>query len=149
MGKRVYRKKDKLEANLPSGRKGKHGGYVYLTHGKLPQHRRYIEAYLTGCRKGLIADISGGTEDELSTAQIILIDRAIGILGLLRCMEEHIKEKASVMDGEELSPCLRQSYLGYNNTLRLTLNLLGIDKTIPDTPSLKSYVKSEYGEEED
>jgi len=148
MSKRPTKKKDKLSASLPPGRRSAHGGYTYLTQGRLPAHRKYIEAYLTACREGLISDI-GGTEAELSTSQIILIDRAIGILGVLRCIEEHVRDKASVMAGEELTSCLRASYLGYNNTLRLTLNILGIDKRMPETPDLKTYIKSEYGDEED
>lgn len=141
-------KKAKLSTKLPPGRKPTHGGFAYLTQGRLPEHRKYIEAYLTACREGLIADI-GGTEEGLSTSQIILIDRAIGMLGVLRCIEEHVRDKASVMDGNDLAPSLRQSYLGYNNTLRLTLNLLGIEKRMPDTQDLKAYIKSEYGEEKE
>ncbi len=141
-------KKAKLSTKLPPGRKPTHGGFAYLTQGKLPEHRKYIESYLTACREGLVRDL-GETEEGLSTAQIILIDRAIGILGTLRCIEEHIKDKASVMQGNDLAPSLRHSYLGYNNTLRLTLNLLGIEKKVPEGPDLKEYIKSEYGEEEE
>ena len=148
MSKRPKPPKDKLSAALPSGRRSAHGGYTYLTQGKLPQHRKYIESYLTACRAGLIADI-GGTEEGLSTSQIILIDRAIGILGVLRCVEEFIRDKTSIMEGDDLTACLRHSYLSYNNTLRLTLLSLGIDKRMPETQDLKAYIKSEYGDEED
>ena len=141
-------KTSKKKGKPRRGRPPKHGGYSFLVKGELPENRKHIRNYLTACREGLIADIRG-TEAELSTSQIILVDRAIGILGVLRCIEEYIRDQSTVMEGKELAPSLRQSYLGYNNTLRLTLNILGIDKRMPDTPDLKSYIKSEYGEEKD
>lgn len=103
-----------------------HGGYSYLTTGALPEHRTNILGYLMAVRQGLIQDL-GPTEYDLSTAKIILIDRATTLTGILRCMEEHIRE-TSVMAGNELAPCLRNSYLAYNNTLRLTILSLGLDK---------------------
>lgn len=42
-------------------------------------------------------------------------------------MEEHVREH-SVFEGDELAPCLRASYLTYNNSLRLDLQTLGIDR---------------------
>ena len=66
------------------------------------------------------------TENDLSTAQIILIDRVTTKLGVIRCIEEHVRE-SSVMVGQELAPSLKASYLAYNNSVRLDLQALGIN----------------------
>jgi hypothetical protein len=104
----------------------KHGGYSYLTSGDLPETRTYILKYLIAVRQGLVRDL-GPCENDLSTAQIVLIDRVTTKLGVIRCVEEHIREN-SVMVGNDLAPSLKASYLAYNNSLRLDLQALGLDK---------------------
>lgn len=117
---------EKLEAKLPRGGQCQtHGGYSFLVHGRLPEHRTYIRRYLTACRQGLINDMGG--EENLSTAQAILIDRIISKLGCIRCIEEHTRE-GSVMVGQELAPALKCSYLAFSNSIRLDLQALGIDR---------------------
>ena len=126
-------KKKKKESR---GRPPKHGGYSLLTKGEVPENRRHIRRYLTSTREGLIKDL-GPTEDDLTAAQAILIDRIVTKLGVIRCMEEYIREN-TVMKGEDLSPCLGKSYLAYNNSIRLDLQALGIDKRVIDAgPTLE------------
>ena len=143
----MSRNKPKLSVNLEPGRKTKHGGYSYLVTGELPEDRKHVLKYLTAAREGLIQDL-GPTEQDLTAAQIVLIDRVITKLGVVRCMEEHIREGA-VMKGERLSPCLRESYLAYNNSIRLDLAALGLDKRVTPGQDLESYVNKNYGGEKD
>jgi hypothetical protein len=122
-----------------------HGGYSFLTTGELPEQRANILKYLIAVRQGLIQDL-GPIENDLSTAQIVLIDRITTKLGVIRCVEEHIRER-SVMVGDELAPCLKASYLAYNNSLRLDLQALGLDVKRTDTVlDLKEYAKGKYGD---
>ena len=107
-----------------------HGGYSFLSSGRLPEHRRYVLAYLTAAREQLIKDI-GGTETNLTAGQVILIDRVIAKLGILRCLEEHVRE-TSVMRGDHLAPSLSENYLAYSNSLRLDLLALGINQKQAD-----------------
>jgi len=117
----------RLEKTLNRGRpKLTHGGYSFLATGQLPEHRVYILRYLSAARQGLIEDI-GGQEKDLSTAQLILIDRIISKLGIIRCIEEHVREN-SIMEGNDLAPALKSSYISYNNSVRLTLQLLGLER---------------------
>jgi len=60
-------------------------------------------------------------------AQLILIDRLISLLGVIRLIEEKAKEDG-VFTGRNLAPSLRTSYIAYNNTVRLTLEKLGIER---------------------
>lgn len=113
---------------LHPDRRRKHGGYSFLTRGDLPEDRLYIERHLTGVRLGLIRDL-GGTEDDLTTAQIVLIDRIVSKLGVIRCIEEYIREN-TVMKGDRLSPSLSGSYLAYSNSIRLDLLALGLEKRV-------------------
>jgi len=123
----------------------KHGGYSYLTSGKLPETRIYILKYLMAVRQGLVRDL-GPTENDLSTAQIVLIDRVTTKLGVIRCVEEHIREN-SVMVGDDLAPSLKASYLAYNNSLRLDLQALGLEvKKANEFLDLKEYAEDKYGD---
>lgn len=124
-----------------------HGGYSYLTRGELPENRGHILKYLMAVRQGLIRDL-GPTEDDLSTAQIVLIDRVTTKIGVIRCVEEHIREN-SVMAGDDLAPSLKASYLAYNNSLRLDLQALGLDrKKVNEIVDLKEYAEQKYGKNE-
>lgn len=114
----------------PRKRSG-HGGYAYLTSGAIPETRQYVKKYLTNVREGLIRDI-GPTEKDLTTAQLILVDRIVSLLGIIRLIEEKAREDGVVFKGQDLTPSLRQSYISYNNTMRLTLRELGIDKRVGD-----------------
>jgi len=86
----------------------------------------------------------GPSEEDLSIAQRVLIDRIISKLGIIRCIEEHIREN-SVMRGHDLAPSLKASYLAYNNSIRLDLQALGIDKKKAGVLDLQTYVKEKYG----
>ncbi len=125
------------------GRPPKHGGYSLLVKGELPENRKHIKVYLTEVRSGLIQDL-GPEEKDLTTAQIVLIDRIVTKLGVIRCIEEYIREN-TVMTGNRLSPSLRESYLSYNNSIRLDLTALGIDKRKVEEEDLMSYVQKTYG----
>jgi len=138
----VYIKKKGKGAR--EGGKIKHGGFSFLAKGELPENRRYILRYLSAAREGLIHDL-GPTEDDLTTAQIIIIDRIVTKLGVIRCIEEHIREN-SIMIGHNLAPALGQNYISYNNSIRLDLERLGINKKQGDSvPDIQDYIKSEYG----
>ena len=141
---------EKSEKKKKKGRRGrppKTGGYSLLVRGgELPENRRYIAKWLTEIREGLIADL-GPLEKDLTTAQRVITGRIISKLGIIRCIEEHIRE-TSVMVGNELASSLQASYLAYNNSIRLDLMALGIDKRQAETLDLQAYVKERYGKGE-
>jgi len=111
--------------------KESHGGYSYLYRKKLPENRKEVLKYLIAVREGLIKDL-GDTEENLTTAQIVLIDRIISKLGCVRVMEEFVRERG-VLRGDELQPCLKKNYLAYNNLIRLDLQALGINHRRTET----------------
>ena len=129
------------------GRRAKaHGGYSYLTKGELPENRTYILKYLMAVRQGIIRDL-GPNENDLSTAQIVLIDRITTKLGVIRCVEEYIREN-SVMMGNDLAPSLKASYLAYNNSLRLDLQALGLNKKSEEVLTPYEIVEKEKKQKE-
>lgn len=67
----------------------------------------------------------------MSTQELILIDRCVSILGVLRCIEEFCKEKG-VFKGDELQPSLGKHYISYTNSLKQILSLLGIESRAED-----------------
>ena len=126
----MTKKESKLEKRLPKGRpKATHGGFSFLTTGKLPEHRVSLQRYLSACRNGLTEDLGG--EVNMSTQELILIDRCVSILGVLRCIEEFCKEKG-VFKGDELQPSLGKHYISYTNSLKQILSLLGIESRTED-----------------
>jgi len=126
MKKNQPQKREKKRPGRKLGTKVKHGAYSLIARGELPQKRRYLERFLGDVRQGLIKDL-GPNQESLTTAQLILIDRAVGKLGVIRCVEEFAKE-AGVIKGHELSPILKRNYLAWANSLRLDLQALGIDR---------------------
>lgn len=132
--------KSKLTTKLKSGGQVKHGGYSFMVRGELPENRKHILRHLTAVREGLICDL-GPTEDALTTAQIIIIDRIVTKLGVIRCIEEHIREN-TVMIGQNLAPALKQNYIAYNNSVRLDLDKLGIrTKKGDEVLGVQAYIK--------
>jgi hypothetical protein len=93
------------------------------------EERLRIVRHIEALRSGLITDL-GPQEEDLTTAQLLLIDRLCCLLAICRAIEQHFEE--DVMDGDSLKNALRSSYLAYNNTIRLTLQVLGIDKQASD-----------------
>ena len=145
MGKKS---KSKLTTKLTSGgQKVKHGGYSFLVKGELPENRKYILRYLIAARENLIRDL-GPAEEDLTAAQIIIIDRIISKLGVIRCIEEHIREN-SVMVGDILAPCLKASYLAYNNSIRLDLQALGLEKRMEDRVLTPLEIAEEFDKEKE
>lgn len=126
----MTKNESKLEKRLPKGRpKATHGGFSFLTTGRLPEHRVSLQRYLSACRNGLTEDLGG--EVNMSTQELILIDRCVSILGVLRCIEEFCKEKG-VFKGDELQPSLGKHYISYTNSLKQILSLLGIESRTED-----------------
>ena len=126
-------KEPKLEKKAKRGRPQlKHGGFSLLTRGELPENRQYLRPYLTEAREGLIRDL-GPTEEDLTAAQRILLDRVITNLGIVRLIEEYVKEKGIFQNpGGFLNPALATHYIAYNNSIRLNLQALGINKRVGD-----------------
>jgi len=140
----LKRKKNRPGRKL--GVKVKHGAYSLIARGALPRKRRYLERFLGDVRQGLIKDL-GPKQENLTTAQLILIDRIIGKLGVLRCAEEFVRE-SGVVKGQELSPILKRSYLSWANSLRLDLQALGIDKRQSEPgPTLAEIIAEHNGDQ--
>jgi len=106
----------------------RHGGYSLLTRGTLPERRRYIAPYLTAVREGLIHDLAE-SEEKLSTAQKVLIDRIITFLGVVRLIEEHAREHGLLDSSGKLKSGIGTGqYLSFNRFIKEALALLGIER---------------------
>ena len=108
--------------------------------GEIPERMTRVRLYLDETRAGLVRDVAGREED-LSTAQRVIIDRTMGLLSVLRCIEESLSEQG-IMRGSVLAPILRENYLSYQNAVRLNLAALGINRREGDKViDLDQYVK--------
>lgn len=126
--------------------KVKHGGYAYLTKGKVTEKRqRHIQLYLDAARQGLVDDLSAGQgEDALSAARVVLIDRAIALLGILRLIEEYAATQGIIGENGELTPPLGSSYIAYQNSLRQVLSLLGVERKTKSNEDMEAYLRRCY-----
>ncbi len=123
------------------------------THGAFSALRLYRERELDLRRSdhrairewqmALVEDLGG--QSQVDTFQRSMIDRATELLIVIGKMAEHV-EQTGVMKGEELSPCLKNSFIAYQNTFRLTLAACfehGVRKP-KKSPDLKDYLKTNY-----
>jgi len=120
----MKRKKSETEPKSKGGRPALHGGYSLITRGDILERNPHIRAYLSEVREGLIRDF-GPREENLTTAQLAIINHVISKLGVLRLIEEHI-QKNGIFRGQDLNPALGKFWLTASNSLRLDLSALGI-----------------------
>ena len=109
----------------PQVKPKRHGGYSLIVAGEDEKHRAYLLRHLTECREGICRDLGG--EVSMTMAQVILVDRVVSKLGIVRCIEEYVRENG-IFDEKRLAPTLKESYLAYSNSIRLNLQALGIQK---------------------
>lgn len=120
----------------------RHGGYSYLTRGTLPEKRKYVGHYLTAIREGLIHDLAAREED-LSTAQRIMIDRTVTFIAVVRLIEEHARDNGILDSRGRLTSGLTGHYLSFNRQIKENLALLGIHKRKADSAiDLQDYIKT-------
>lgn len=122
---------EKLARKLPSNRPQKPAGYSFLTKKCSETERVRITRYLSACRDGVIQDLGG--EEALSAAKLILVDRLVSLLGVIRGIESYHQDDILTAQGE-LKPALGKNYLSYVNSTRLILCALGLEK-IPKGPA--------------
>jgi len=136
----------KNKVRLPPGLPPKHGGYTYLSTGRLPRHRRYIRRYLTEIRQSYVAELGGREgEDGLSPGQRILVDRLVTCLGFLRLIEEKARD-TGIFKGDDLMASLGKGYVSFLNTAVRIVESLGIERRRDEgmTPEgLKGLIEAE------
>jgi hypothetical protein len=101
----------------------KHGGYALMTGGPVPKERAYVGKYLTAVREGFCQDLGG--EAQMSTSEVVMLDRLVTALGIVRLIEEYVKERG-VIDKPQgfLNPALSKGYVSYCNQVRLATQML-------------------------
>ena len=102
------------------GHPWKHGGYALVNRETILREQPVIRRYLDD-RRGQLVQERGG-EEALSGGERILIDRAIALLSRTILIEYHYRNDAV------LPPGIAAYYLTMNNSIRLSLVALGIDK---------------------
>lgn len=143
----MSKKKDETATHKrPTGRPRNPRGYSMISRREDLRRRTYIEDYLTEVRAGLIQDM-GPDEKDLTTAKAVLIDRVVSKLGIVRVIEEYIRENTVMVKGGEVAPALKASYLAYNNSIRLDLQALGLDTRKSEVKDLAAYIQEKYGDE--
>lgn len=110
---------------LKGGRQHRPAGYSFLTRKCEREERIRIVKYLTGCRDAILTDLGG--EENLSAQKLILIDRLISLLGVVRGIEEFHRENILDKDGNAKN-ALCKTYLAYVNSCRLMLTTLGLER---------------------
>ncbi len=110
----------KLVVKLSPGRKPKHGGYTFMRTGEIAEDKIEIERYLTGLRQGYISDIAG-QESNLTTGQLILLNKLITLEGTNRCVEIQAARNGAISS-------LDERYNARNNQIIKICLALGIDR---------------------
>ena len=138
----------KTKAKKHTGRPPRHGGFsLMIRRGELPERRGYIRRYLTACREQLIRDL-GPTEAEMTGAEIIILDRCISKLAVIRMIEEYFAETGIFINGQ-LAPVLSADYIRYCESLRRDLLTLGIGRRAVDRVLTPLEIVKEYAARKD
>ena len=127
----------------------KHPEGSRLTHGVTSRHfrRKYSDARTVQGRAlrdaidTLVADLGG----DLGAGQLLILSRVREKLITLSCIGEWIDRQPSVLTDEgELLPALKNSYLGYSDSLRRDLEWLysAAARRPSKIPDLESYLRS-------
>src|SRR4030042_4642396 len=125
-------KTKEIEKPSKMGRPVIHGGYSIRTPKDLikGQARQRLRKYLTDFRAGLTRDLGG--EDQLTAAQVVLIDRALANLHLVRLIEIYTAEAGPWAEPGKLRHVLPGPYVTFARELREDLRLLGITRKLPE-----------------
>jgi len=121
-------------------RRNRLGRYL-PTHGaragvRLPE----VSAALSKWREALIVDLGG--EENISAQQMMVIENAIDIKGILLSMISYIRRKSYVCSKGKLNPILAGNFLTYADSLRRHLCALGLERRMfDDSPVLADVVK--------
>jgi len=104
----------------------RHGGYSPVSKDIPLTVRRQVGAL----REALVRDIAGEPEN-LTAAQVILIDKTMSLYQITLCLEAYIRREGPFR-GKKLDPILRENYIAYVNSIRLNLRELGIKTKVKD-----------------
>jgi hypothetical protein len=107
-----------------------------------------IRRYLEDVRAGLVADISGGAEDDLSEQQRVMINMIINRLAICRLIETYCERygvfRKDVLKRKkilELEPALGMNYLAFSNSVDRALIALGLGRKGEKVLDLTDYVR--------
>jgi hypothetical protein len=133
-----------------------HGAYqaVRLYKERPLDLRRADHRFLSEWKKSLIDDLGG--PGEISVLQAALTDQCVSLLIILSAMASYVEENGIVGKDGELVGCLKQSFISYQNSLRLHLAQVydygngrkGKGKKSKKPLDLESYLKSKEGQNE-
>ena len=138
----------KTKVKKHTGRPPRHGGFsLMIRRGELPERKTYIRRYLTACREQLIRDL-GPMEADLTAAEIIIIDRAISKLAVIRMIEEYFAETGVFLNGQ-LAPVLSADYIRYTESVRRDLLTLGIGRREVDRAMTALEIVKDYAARKD
>lgn len=119
------------------GRKPVHGAYALIKKGRnVPAQYRSVARFLGATREGLIEDLGG--DERITTAQRVLVDRAICALGVVSLVEKFIRDKGYLI-GDRIPAFLLHDlshrFLSWDRKLEATLVNLGLErKKVHDEP---------------
>ncbi len=128
--------KKRMGPKRKGGRKPVHGTYALIKKGNIPPQYRAIARYLGTTREGLIEDLGG--DDRITTAQRVLVDRAMTALGVVSLVEKFIRDKGYLI-GDRIPAFLLHDlshrFLSWDRKLESTLINLGLErKKVQDEP---------------
>jgi hypothetical protein len=126
-----------------------HGGYAEITRYRERRLdlRSNNDKALKAFADSVVADC-GGVEN-MDTYQVAMLDRATELLIILRCMAAHVEETHVIDNKGQLAPCLRQSFVSYLNSFRLTMESIYSrnDKKPPNVKRLNDLLNMEASEQ--
>ena len=123
-----------------------HGAYSERMRARYSDERTAEGRQPKATMDDLISDLGG--HENLTSDQRIILDSVRSLLIVLRRIGEYVDRQESIIKDGQLLPVLGKNYLGYLNSLRLTLDQLFKDRGKHQKgPDLKDYINAKYGDD--
>jgi len=128
-------------------KKGRHGGFLYLKRGEMPEGCEAIRQGIARLSADL-ADEFAGSGSPLTAAQIIMIDRVCQLEGFVKLVEREVWKNGPVVLDETgaptVAPALGKFYIAATNAIAKALRTLsevsGQIEGGKQTPDLQAYL---------
>ena len=126
-----------------------HGAYSYLNTGEVPEHSPHVLEDAHWFREGLLSAeaMGSGADGEANAKRLALVDSATRMYVVSRLLFDDIMKRGlhvtKKSGRKELNYCIK-ALTSFENTMRLNLTLLGLDRQQRPTQDLAGYIQGKY-----
>ena len=127
-----------------------HGARSFLATGKIPEQFPHVIEEAANLRLGLLSD-EAGLDGDLPAKRLAILDSAIRSFVVARLLFDDVLRNGIHQKkgkGERIRDSIK-TLATYENTLRLSLQALGLERRQREIPDLQAYLKAQRADQEE